>query len=329
MATKKKKIEQAQLSLFSVPQQQPQRHQEDDEVFTLIADLAPIVAELQEEKEDIAPQPVVDDQPQPTAIDCSRVFITVWNEQFSNWTKALHSNPTPQEIAHAETKTVSGWNKPYLLESDLMTLRRWDWWLDQLMRSEIDYTLPIPQVSFIRDVEGSASHKMLTMLVDRISTGSRHYAISYLIEWLAYGFGLSEDMPNARNVVDGANAILYKSFLLPLLLAEPYDHLGHLLIEIGHGQKSNAFYPTPMHITELMTMITMQGAKPWHSAYDPCVGTGRTLLSASNMCLHLAGQDIDSMVIMCTKINMMLYAPWGIAPHPNKRHQDEYEAKSA
>jgi hypothetical protein len=43
---------------------------------------------------------------------------------------------------------------------------------------------------------------------------------------------------------------------------------------------------------------------------DPCVGTGRMLLHASNLSYCLYGCDIDPLVAMITRINGALYAPW-------------------
>lgn len=43
---------------------------------------------------------------------------------------------------------------------------------------------------------------------------------------------------------------------------------------------------------------------------DPCVGTGRMLLHASNYSMRLYGQDVDNMVLTICLINGALYAPW-------------------
>jgi hypothetical protein len=49
---------------------------------------------------------------------------------------------------------------------------------------------------------------------------------------------------------------------------------------------------------------------------DPCVGTGRMLLAASNYSYRLYGCDIDGTVIKATLINGYLYAPWLVKPFP-------------
>ena len=43
---------------------------------------------------------------------------------------------------------------------------------------------------------------------------------------------------------------------------------------------------------------------------DPCVGTGRLLLHASNYSLRLYGQDIDPTLCLATLVNGFLFAPW-------------------
>jgi type I restriction-modification system DNA methylase subunit len=50
---------------------------------------------------------------------------------------------------------------------------------------------------------------------------------------------------------------------------------------------------------------------------DPCVGSGRMLLHASNYSLSLYGQDIDPLAVTMCKINGALYAPWISFPLPD------------
>jgi len=53
------------------------------------------------------------------------------------------------------------------------------------------------------------------------------------------------------------------------------------------------------------------------SVCDPCVGSGRMLLHASNFSLRLYGQDIDPVAISMCKTNGALYAPWLAFPLPD------------
>jgi hypothetical protein len=52
------------------------------------------------------------------------------------------------------------------------------------------------------------------------------------------------------------------------------------------------------------------------SVADPCVGSGRMLLHASNRSLRLYGQDVDPLAVVMCKINGSLYAPWLAFPLP-------------
>ena len=45
------------------------------------------------------------------------------------------------------------------------------------------------------------------------------------------------------------------------------------------------------------------------SVCDPCVGSGRLLMAASN---YSYGMDIDPSIIKICKVNMWQYVPWGV-----------------
>ena len=77
------------------------------------------------------------------------------------------------------------------------------------------------------------------------------------------------------------------------------------------------FYPTPMPVCELMAQMTVAGEDArTKSVCDPCVGTGRMLLAASNYSYRLYGCDINPTVIKATLINGYVYAPWLVRPFP-------------
>lgn len=54
------------------------------------------------------------------------------------------------------------------------------------------------------------------------------------------------------------------------------------------------------------------------SVCDPCLGTGRMLLHASNHSLFLFGQDIDAFVLRIALFNGAMYAPWMVRPLPSR-----------
>lgn len=65
-----------------------------------------------------------------------------------------------------------------------------------------------------------------------------------------------------------------------------------------------------------MTRLLMPEGKDCRreSVCDPCVGTGRMLLHASNHSLRLYGLDIDATLCKATLVNGYLYAPWMVRP---------------
>lgn len=219
-----------------------------------------------------------------------------------------------------------GWMLPMMMLMDDELWGRWDWWLRGYEHQQIPEG-PMPQISFVS--EGSTGYtqtqKMLEWCLDGIQCGSRRNALLFLIDWLAWSLALGETCPDGKDVDSNAAAILYQRFVLDMMMMHPYDHLGEALcvIEHGQGKGSNAFYPTPMTLTLMMGELQFKGLS-WEdtklkSAYDPTMGTGRTLLAASNHCLFLFGQDIDALVLKVAAINLRLYAPWGSLPLPQPK----------
>jgi hypothetical protein len=83
------------------------------------------------------------------------------------------------------------------------------------------------------------------------------------------------------------------------------------------------FYPTPMSVVTLMEKMTfVPGDQRCQTVNDPCVGTGRMLLAASNRSLRLSGQDIQRRCVLATFINGALYAPWLSFPLPAHLFQE-------
>ena len=114
----------------------------------------------------------------------------------------------------------------------------------------------------------------------------------------------------------GASERLYQVFNLETLLAWPHDYLGKILAENRHGQHLG-FYPTPMSVACMMAAMTVGGEDArTKSVCDPCVGTGRLLLAASNHSYRLYGCDLNPTVLKATLVNGYLYAPWLGRPFP-------------
>jgi hypothetical protein len=107
------------------------------------------------------------------------------------------------------------------------------------------------------------------------------------------------------------------------LLERPHDYLGAYIAEgKARGWSPTGFYPTPHNVVECMVRMTMHDTSAegrdsrLTSVCDPCVGSGRMLLHASNYSLCLFGQDIDPLAVAMCKVNGALYAPWLSFPLP-------------
>ncbi len=108
------------------------------------------------------------------------------------------------------------------------------------------------------------------------------------------------------------------------LLQTPWDYLGdQVATSKARGWNPTGFYPTPHPVVECMVRLALydthkDGRDPRTlSVCDPCVGSGRMLLHASNLSLCLVGQDIDPLAIQMCLVNGALYAPWLSFPLPN------------
>lgn|GEM_PF-3130587 len=141
-----------------------------------------------------------------------------------------------------------------------------------------------------------------------------------LIDWLAWALGCEAEAPGLN---EQANEALYRTVNLEPLLLRPCDYFGSFLAGTkAKGWNPTAFFPTPHIAVELMTQMTFgagdNGCDQRRLAVgEPCVGTGRMLLHASNYSLNLSGCDIDPLVVRICKINGALYAPWLTWPLPD------------
>ena len=146
-------------------------------------------------------------------------------------------------------------------------------------------------------------------LVDARTGYSRSF--EKIVRWLSFGLGTTHE---AVDLSDEIQEQLYRRFDVSRWLLASTDYLGEYMAENNIG-KGAAFFPTPMSICTMMAELTHgHGDNRTKRAMDCCVGTGRLLLTASNYCLRLFGQDINWMCVEVTKINLALYAPWFLIP---------------
>jgi hypothetical protein len=172
---------------------------------------------------------------------------------------------------------------------------------------------PIPQIRF-----SSPNRRVFSLLQDWCTLIGKDCGgwsdFRMLLDWLSWGLMLTKEEPALS---DEVNEKLYRAVDVGPLLEHPYDYLGDFVAQRkANGWNPTGFYPTPHNVVELMVQMTMNdqpddGRDPRiRSVCDPCVGSGRMLLHASNYSLNLYGVDIDPMAVAMCKINGALYAPW-------------------
>ena len=232
-------------------------------------------------------------------------------------------------------KLPHGWLIPALTKLEGKLWQRWDYWF-RTQRAGRLLDEPIPDIPFGYSSQSRHERKARQHWEDCLDLvpncgrggwkgwGSWQY-VDYLFDWLLFGFGYSgqKQLPPEPHDCKGASMRLYQRFNLAIPLTYPHDYWGDLLAENRFG-RSSGFYPTPMSLVRMLVQMTLnlkagedcQKDYRAKSVLDPCLGTGRMLLVASNYSLCLYGQDINATVLKASIINGYLYAPWLIKPFP-------------
>jgi hypothetical protein len=214
-----------------------------------------------------------------------------------------------------------GWLLPYVIQLHALVpavADRWGYHLHTLEDGKL-LDEPIPQITF-----GPPNTQVFSLLQDWSRLIGRDFGgwsdFRCLLDWLAWGLALAREEPRLSEQV---HEKLYREVNVGPLLLHPYDYLGDFVSQgKAKGWNPTAFFPTPHSVVELMVRMTMAddqetGRDPrTRCVNDPCVGSGRMLLHASNFSLHLFGQDIDPLAVVMCKINGALYAPWLSFPLP-------------
>lgn len=230
----------------------------------------------------------------------------------------------PFDLLTFEERTEKGWLLPYLIQIDVMFSKRWVYWGETLIEKKI-LDCQIPQIQF-SSPDKNASDNLKDCLNKFSHTG---VYFSDFLDWLLWGFGEAKERANINSDV---NEYWYRTFNMGILLQKPWDYLGDIMSEKkqGYWNNPNAFYPTPHPIVEMMCQMTMKNgeAEKLKTVNDPCVGTGRMLLHASNFSLCLSGNDIDINCVKICKINGFLYVPWMVSPAPWIVKSNQPESKN-
>lgn len=214
---------------------------------------------------------------------------------------------------------------------------RWPYWL-YIAGTEQLPKWSIPKISFSHggiacEGQGTKTRKHLEeclKVVSRTCSSWDGYGgqqkLEYFLDWLLYAFGdrSQPELPKEPPGCEGASMRLYQTFNLGFLLAYPFDYFAGLFVDLSVG-KGSQFFPTPMVVCEFMQKMMFADQQknipkniPYDSRLlkflDPCVGTGRMPLVASNEVFLLHGADINPMCVKATMVNFYLYAPWGAKP---------------
>ncbi len=218
--------------------------------------------------------------------------------------------------------SLRGFLLPYVV--DPRPTSRWYWWLETMCARRPLRVMP--RLDFVGESDKAPAYRNLRKVAENISR-ARGGAPDLVIEWLAWGLGVAGAEAPRLDADDCE--MLYRELNLDLWRDDPADHLGNLLCEYkGRGHDPAAFFPTPMHLVQVMVAMTMGGtgedrgepsletlAKTVH---DPCVGTGRFPMAASNWSARISGQDIQRRCVLATLVNGAVYAPWITWPFPNR-----------
>jgi len=99
---------------------------------------------------------------------------------------------------------------------------------------------------------------------------------------------------------DFADNIL-KTYKPYAIKSDKYDHLGDIYIENVIGQKEagrKGLYLTPQHLVDMMCQMTIGRTDEQVNILDPCVGTGRFLMTANTYAPNAALFGVDNNLTM-------------------------------
>jgi hypothetical protein len=239
-----------------------------------------------------------------------------------------------------EERTCKGWLTPFLYEIESMFWGRWDYWARTIEAGEL-LDEPIPKIQFMLDGHYTAEHKdkagigpgrstkdaekMLSNCLDHYRAYTVSARLSDFLEWLLWGFGDTDQEDRPYRVDEKLNEHWYRTFNLGPMIKFPKDYFGDIYAEERNpdSNRRSGFFPTPHNVVEMMVRMTMEGDKGHDgmdprtmSVCEPCAGTGRMLMHASNYSVNLWGTDIDRTCVMACKVNGYLYIPWMVRPAP-------------
>lgn len=184
-----------------------------------------------------------------------------------------------------------------------------------------DYTTLPPPIDFL-SFGDPGFDQTLNMVVDYLHaipkwwSSANYRFMPAFVAWMLYSLGHPTVPKLPEEPEKGAWKRVAKALKLELLILYPADYFGHLLATEQYGQWSSLkFYPTLQTCARLITASAasasyyLSGHQGPFCAFDPCIGTGRLCLEASNCCRALVGWDRDPLLLQIALLNFVLYAP--------------------
>lgn len=106
-----------------------------------------------------------------------------------------------------------------------------------------------------------------------------------------------------------------------------YDCLGDIFMECFYNNRTGQFF-TPVHVCDMMALMTIGNPKDGQSVVDSCCGSGRMLLSAAkiNRNLNFYAADIDERCCKMTVLNMLINTMQGEVAHMNSITMEHYKS---
>jgi len=219
------------------------------------------------------------------------------------------SSPKWNEMSIKE-KTYHGWMKNLLVASEAGINDRWGYWLE--LCATKDVSKDIPQLDFY--TRGDENYAKVMSMINECLNPPFHYNGSMpiqmkFIDWLLHGWG----SPTVKRIKieDRLNKYWYENFKGELMFMFPGDYLTPIAGSIRQGVNNpGAFFPTPEHVSKMMVEMSMNKSSKFDKVNDPCCGTARFLLYASNYSLRIYAQDLDLLMVKVTELQGWFYIPW-------------------
>lgn len=241
--------------------------------------------------------------------------------EFFRFAQAHHRAPALED--ERKPWTYKGWGLYHVIllqtSNGPSIPQRWGYLLDTFAHG----TLPaaaIPPIDFknCHDPEVREGWNLVQKWVNIVErSGGGWSALTNLLRWIGFSLGVHDQLPEMKESV---HEQLYREVNFRPLLVHASDYWGTLITE-RFGGGPNAFFPTPQVVCNMKAQmvfhdLVQSGDARGARTLDPCVGTGRMLLAASNYTLNLSGMDIDETVLLACRVNCALYVPSALVPIP-------------